>query len=105
MYRIGPYNAYVADLMGKYLAQAPYKNIVILAEDSAYGTDFSKNLAERLGGNIKSETSASSVEPAVLTETLAKVTFEGTTGPIMFEQREGTTVWNQALTRRAVLPA
>lgn len=56
VYRIGPFNAYVATLMAKYLEQSPYKNIVILAEDTAYGTDFAKDLTGKVGGGLKVET-------------------------------------------------
>lgn len=56
VYRIGPYNSYVAGLMAKYLEQSPYKNIVILAEDTAYGTGFAKNLTDKIGTTLKVET-------------------------------------------------
>lgn len=55
VYRIGPYNAYVAMLMAKYLVAAGYQNPVILAEDSAYGTDFAASLQEALGEDLKLE--------------------------------------------------
>lgn len=55
VYRIGPYNAYVAMLMAKYLVDAGYKNPVILAEDSAYGTDFAASLQQALGDALALE--------------------------------------------------
>jgi branched-chain amino acid transport system substrate-binding protein len=56
VYRIGPYNDYVARLFAKYLEQTGYKDVVILAEDSAYGTDFAKSLTKTVGDKLKVET-------------------------------------------------
>jgi ABC-type branched-subunit amino acid transport system substrate-binding protein len=51
-FRIGPYNAYAAALLAKYLAQAGYKKAVIVAEESAYGTDFAAGLKQASEGKL-----------------------------------------------------
>jgi branched-chain amino acid transport system substrate-binding protein len=63
-YRVGPTNALASALMAKYLAQAGYKNVVILAEQSAYGTDYAAGLAKAVGSTLRLRTI--SFEPHVL---------------------------------------
>lgn len=45
VYRIGPYNSYVAKLFARYLVNdTDYRNVVVLAEESAYGVNFASAL-------------------------------------------------------------
>lgn len=44
VFRIGPYNGQVAKLMANYLQKKNWKNVVVLAERSAFGTDFADAL-------------------------------------------------------------
>lgn len=63
-FRVGPNNALASALMAKYLKQAGYKNVVILAEQSAYGTDYAAGLAKALSDSVKFRTI--SYEPQIL---------------------------------------
>jgi branched-chain amino acid transport system substrate-binding protein len=63
-FRVGPNNALASALMAKYLKQAGYKNVVILAEQSAYGTDYAAGLAKAVGDSMRFRTI--SYEPQIL---------------------------------------
>lgn len=63
-FRIGPYNAYAATLLSKYVEEAGFKNVVILAEESAYGTDLAQGMTAAAGDRYKLRTIA--YEPKVL---------------------------------------
>jgi branched-chain amino acid transport system substrate-binding protein len=63
-FRVGPNNAIASGLLAKYLEKAGYKNVVILAEQSAYGTDFAEGLTEAVGDKFKLRTI--SYEPQIL---------------------------------------
>ena len=63
-FRVGPNNAIASGLMAKYLEQAGYKNVVIIAEQSAYGTDYAEGLTKAVGDKFKIRTI--SYEPQVL---------------------------------------
>jgi branched-chain amino acid transport system substrate-binding protein len=63
-YRVGPNNALASALLAKYLEQAGYKNVVIVAEQSAYGTDYAAGLTAAVGNKFKIRTI--SYEPQIL---------------------------------------
>ncbi len=63
-YRVGPNNALASALMAKYLQQAGYKNVVIIAEQSAYGSDYAAGLTKAVGDKFKLRTI--SYEPQIL---------------------------------------
>lgn len=55
-FRVGPNNALASALMAKYLEQAGYKNVVIIAEQSGYGTDYAAGLTKAVGDKFKIRT-------------------------------------------------
>lgn len=46
VFRIGPYNSKIAELMTPFVKERGYKKIVVLAEDTAYGLGFAKSFEE-----------------------------------------------------------
>lgn len=63
-FRVGPNNAIASALLAKYLEKAGYKNVVIIAEQSAYGTDYAAGLTKAVGDKFKIRTV--SYEPQIL---------------------------------------
>ncbi len=53
VFRVGPFNSYVAGLMAKFLIEKNYKSVVVLAEDTAYGTDYAAGLKAAIGNKVK----------------------------------------------------
>lgn len=48
VFRIGPYNAKIAEQMGNFIVAKGYKKVVVLAEDTAYGLGFAKAIEARM---------------------------------------------------------
>jgi branched-chain amino acid transport system substrate-binding protein len=48
VFRVGPYNNFVATLLAKFLVEKKYAHVAVLAEQSPFGTDFAKALERSL---------------------------------------------------------
>lgn len=76
VFRVGPYNDYVAELEAKYLVHAGYKHVVLFAEETAYGTDFGKALKRAIGGKLTLDVVPYQAQIMDLTPQLSKLAQE-----------------------------
>ncbi|MDQ2802195.1 MAG: ABC transporter substrate-binding protein, partial [Pseudomonadota bacterium] len=75
IFRIGPYNSKIAEQMAQFVKARGYKNVVMLAEDTAYGLGFAKAfeaVAKQLPG-IHVDTEQFQAQTQDLTPVMSKI--------------------------------
>lgn len=75
VFRIGPYNSKIAEQMSEFVKKRGYKNVVMLAEDTAYGLGFAKSFvaaAKALPG-VRIETVQFQAQTQDLTPVMSRI--------------------------------